>query len=49
MVVEATSRRLWAASEMSAREPVAKPAAPFDRVMAALAAMDQRAARSLRS
>ena len=47
-VVDATSSRLWAASEMSAREPVARPATPLASVMAALAPIDQRAACSLR-
>ena len=47
MVVEATSSRLCAASEISASEPVAIPAAPLASVMPALAAIDQRAARSL--
>src|SRR5262245_55566992 len=48
MVVAATSRRLWAASEISASEPVANPAAPLATVMRALATIDQRAGRSLR-
>ena len=48
MVVAATSSRLCAASEISASEPLARPAAPLARVIATLATIDQIAARSLR-
>src|SRR3954454_13748745 len=48
MVVAATSSRLCAASEISASEPLARPAAPLTRVIATLATIDQIAARSLR-
>ena len=47
-MVAATSSRLCAASEISASEPLARPAAPLPSVIATLATIDQIAARSLR-